>query len=94
MDTRVHRPFNVNGTGWQHYELSKQLQDVHIDVALLTETLRKPFFIPNYHLYRTDRYLGRKGANAVAVRKCISHNHIDLPPLVSVEATGGLHTCW
>jgi hypothetical protein len=46
------------------------------------------FLIPNYHLYRTDRYPGRKGGTAVAVRKGIPHNHVDLPPLVSVEATG------
>jgi hypothetical protein len=32
--------------------------------------------------YRTDRYPGRKGGTAVAV------NHVDLPPFVSVEATG------
>jgi hypothetical protein len=31
---------------------------------------------------------GRKGGTAVAVRKGIPHNHVDLPPLVSVEATG------
>jgi hypothetical protein len=84
---RVHRPlkvivFNANGIGRQHYELSKQLQDLHIDVALFSETHLKPhekFFIPNYHFYRTDHYPGRKG---------IPHNHVDLPPLVSVEATG------
>jgi hypothetical protein len=31
---------------------------------------------------------GRKGGTAFAVRKDIPHNHVDLPPLVSVEATG------
>jgi hypothetical protein len=73
------------------YELSKQLQDLHIDVALLSETHLKPherFHIPNYHFYRTDRFPERKGGTAVAVRKGIPHNHADLPPLVSVEATG------
>jgi hypothetical protein len=89
MATRIHRPFNTNGTGWQSYELNKQLQDLHVDVvALLTETHLKPFFIPNYHFYRTDRHPGRKGGTAVAVRKGIPHNHVDLPPLVSAEATG------
>jgi hypothetical protein len=29
-----------------------------------------------------------KGGTAVAVRKGIPHSHIDLPPLISVEATG------
>jgi hypothetical protein len=29
-----------------------------------------------------------KGGTAVAVRKGIPHNHVDLPPLISIEATG------
>jgi hypothetical protein len=79
------------------YDLSKQLQDVHTDVVLLSETYFKThekFFTPNYHLYRSDRFQGRKGGISVAVRKGILHNHVDLPPLASVEATRGLHTHW
>jgi hypothetical protein len=60
-------------------------------VALLSETHLKPherFFIQNYHFYRTDRFPGRKSGTAVAVRKGIPHNHVDLPPLISIEATG------
>jgi hypothetical protein len=43
MATRVHRPlkvigFNANGIGRQRYELSKQLQDLHIDVAVFRDT--------------------------------------------------------
>jgi hypothetical protein len=45
------------------------------------------FYIPNYHFYRIDRHPGRKGGTAVAVTKGIPHKHIDLPPLISVEAT-------
>jgi exonuclease III len=94
MATRVHRPlkviaFNANGIGRQRYELSKQLQDLHIDVALFSETHLKPherFFLPNYHFYRIDRQPGRKGGTAVAVRKGIPHSHVDVPALVSVEA--------
>jgi exonuclease III len=96
MATGIHRPlkiiaFNANGIWRQRYELSKQLQDLHVDVALFSETHLKPhekFVIPNYFFYRTDRYPGRKGGTAVAVRKGIPHNHVDLPSLVSVEATG------
>jgi hypothetical protein len=96
MATRVHRPlkvlaFSANGIGRQLYELSKQLQELRIDVALLSETYLKPherFFIPCYHFYRTDRFPGRKGGTAVAVRKGIPHNYVVLPPLVSIEATG------
>jgi hypothetical protein len=96
MVTRIHRPLkvialNANGMGRQRYDPSKELQDLHIGVALFSETHLKPhesFFIPNHHFYRIDRYPGRIGGTAVTVRKRIPHNRIDLPPLVSVEATG------
>jgi hypothetical protein len=102
MATRVYRPlkvlaFNANGIGKQRYELSKQLQDLHADVALFSETHLKPherIFIPNFNFYRTDRYTGRKGGTAVAVRKGISHNHVDLPSLVFSRSDRGLHTHW
>jgi hypothetical protein len=42
----------------------------------------------NFHFYRTDRYPGRKGGTAFAVRKGSPHNHVFLPSLISVEATG------
>ena len=43
MATKVHRPlkvvaFNANGIGTQRYELSKQMQDLKIDVALFSKT--------------------------------------------------------
>jgi hypothetical protein len=55
MASRFHRPlkviaFNANRIWRQRYELSKQLQDFYIGVALLSETHLKPherFFIPN-----------------------------------------------
>jgi hypothetical protein len=59
-------------------------------MALFSETHLKPyerFYIPNYHFYRIVRHLGRKGGTALAVRKGIPHSHIDLPPLISVDAT-------
>jgi exonuclease III len=73
MTTRVNRllkviEFNVNGIGRQHYELSKQLQALHIDVALSSETHLKPherFFISNYHFYQTECHPGRKGGTAL-----------------------------
>jgi hypothetical protein len=47
MAARGHRTlriiaFNENGIWRQRYELSKQLQVLHIDVALLSETHLKP----------------------------------------------------
>jgi exonuclease III len=96
MENRVHRPLkvialNANGISKQRYELSKQLQDLHIDMALFSETHLKPyekFYIPNYHFYWIALHPGRKGGTAIAVWKGFSHKHVDLPPLVSVEATG------
>jgi exonuclease III len=96
MANRVHRPlkviaFNANGILRQRYELIRQLQELRIDVALFSETHLKPherFHIQNYHIYRNDRHPGIKGGTAVAVRKGIPHNPVDLPPLISVEATG------
>jgi hypothetical protein len=46
-------------------------------VALLSERQLKPherFFIPNYHIYGTDIFSGRKGKTAFAIRKGIPHN--------------------
>jgi hypothetical protein len=79
--TRIHRPlkvigFNANGIMRQRYELSKQLQDLHVNVAFFSETHLKPherFFISNYNFYRTDRHPGRKGGTAVAVRIGVPH---------------------
>jgi hypothetical protein len=70
---------------------SEQLQDLHRDVALLSETLLKPYercFITNYHLYRADCFQRIKGENSIAVRKGIPHNHVNLSgmhPVVSYE---------
>jgi hypothetical protein len=65
--------------------------DLHLDVALLSETHLKPhgrLFIPNYHFYLTDSFPGRKGGIAIAVIQGIPHCHVQLPPLVSIESTG------
>jgi hypothetical protein len=63
---------NANDITRQRCEFSKQLQDLHLDVALFLEIHLKPhakLFISNYHLYRTDRHPGRKGGTAVVVRR-------------------------
>jgi exonuclease III len=96
MAARVHRPlkviaFNANGIWRRRYEPSKQMQGLLIDVALFSETHLKPherFFIPNYHFIVLIISQEKKGGTAVAVRKGIAHNHIGLPPPVSIEATG------
>jgi hypothetical protein len=71
---------NANGIGKLRFGLRKEMQDRHVDVALLSATHLKcheRFFIPNYHFYRNDRFSGLKGRPAVAVRKGIQHNHVD-----------------
>jgi hypothetical protein len=63
MSTRIHRPlkvlaFNANGIGRQRYELSKELQELLVDVApVFRDTFETSWeiFIPNFQLYRTDR---------------------------------------
>jgi hypothetical protein len=45
------------------------------------------FFIPNHLVHWTSRFLGSKGGTAIAVTG-ITHNPVDLPPLVLTEATG------
>jgi hypothetical protein len=47
MANRIHRPlkvkaFNANGIMKQRYELSKQLQDLHVDVVPFSEIHLKP----------------------------------------------------
>jgi hypothetical protein len=46
------------------------------------------FYILDYDIYGTDREDRHKGGNATAVKTGISHICADLPPLLSVEATG------
>jgi hypothetical protein len=63
---------NVYGIWWRRYEFSKQLQDLLINVALLSETRLNPyerFFFQNYDFYHTERFPGRKD---------IQHNHVYL----------------
>jgi hypothetical protein len=77
MITRAHRSlkvivFNVNGIVRQSCEVGKQLQGLHVDVALLSETHLKPherFFILNYHIYWTDCFLSRKGELPLQLEK-------------------------
>jgi hypothetical protein len=45
----------------------------------------KGFF---FQIYQTNCFPGRKGGTTIAVRKGIPHTHVDLAPLVSVEAAG------
>lgn len=49
------------------------------------------FYLPSGHFHRTYHFLIRNGGNAVALGKGILRQHVDLPPLVSEDATG-IHT--
>jgi hypothetical protein len=60
-------------------------------MALFSETylkLHMRFYIQNYDIYWTYREDGHKGGTVIAVKKGIPHTCIDLPALLSVEATG------
>jgi hypothetical protein len=58
-----------------------------LDVALLPETHLKPQFILKHHFHQTDHLRRRKGGTAVAPRKGIPRNNVDLPLLVFIEVT-------
>jgi hypothetical protein len=67
------------------------LEGSHMSSVKSWKTYLKPherFFILNYQFHLIDCCPGRKGGTAVAVRKGNLDNHVDLPPLVSVEVTG------
>jgi len=91
MATSFHRPlkavaFNAGSNGKQSFELSKQLQDHRTDVT----HLKHDRLILHSKLSRLSDGLlsGLEKRTAIAVRKPIPHNHVDLPPLVSTEDTG------
>jgi hypothetical protein len=78
----------------QRYELNKHLQNLHVYVALFSDIHLKPhekffffFFQINTFIEPTDTRAA-KGGTAVAVRRGVPHNHVDLPAPASVEATG------
>jgi endonuclease/exonuclease/phosphatase (EEP) superfamily protein YafD len=87
MAARIHRPlkiiaFNADGIWRQRHELSKELQDLYIDVALLSEThlnAHERFFIPNYHIYRTDRFHAEKAELQLQVQPQWSSRGSKLP---------------
>lgn len=95
MAVRLNTPLkviaiNANGVWRQPYELSRQPQDLLIDVALFSGTHLKTHervFVPNYHFYGTDCFPGRKRGTDVAVRERIPHVHADLLPLDSIKVT-------
>jgi hypothetical protein len=61
--------FNANSVGNQSYEVTKQFQDLKIDVSLFSETCLKPytrFYIQNYDIYRIGLGDGQKVGTAVA----------------------------
>jgi hypothetical protein len=83
MVTRVHRPLEVitcyaNDICRRCCDLSKQLQDIHVNAALFSEAYLKPH----------ERFITLSDRPLPGKKRCIPHNHAYLPPLVSIEATG------
>jgi hypothetical protein len=67
------------------------LNDLKTDVTLFSETHLKShtrFCVPDYDIYRTDPEDGHKDRTAVVVKKGVPHACVDLPPLLSADATG------
>jgi hypothetical protein len=59
MAARIYRPpkivaFNANRIWWQRSELSKQLQDLHIDVVHLSNAMRGSLFLIITYIILTD----------------------------------------
>jgi uncharacterized protein YlaI len=66
--------FNANGIWRRRYELSKQLQNLHIQMYLCSERdilnpMKDHLIQITTFFFRTDRFPGRKG---------VPHNHVDL----------------
>jgi hypothetical protein len=83
--------FDANFIRKQRLALSRQLQDLCVDVALLSQTHLKPHervFFYNYSVYWTDRFPNLKEGTAIVVRHGNPHAHVDLSPLQSMEITG------
>mgnify|MGYP003623267833 FL=1 len=83
--------FNADGIISQKYELCELIQSEKSDIILLNETHLKPhhrFNVPNFTTYRIDRLTqDGGGGTAILVKSGIPHQHFDLPPLISIEAT-------
>jgi hypothetical protein len=94
MPVTVHRPqkiiaFSADGIERQAYEIRKQLQDLKINMALLSETYLKPhmrLYIPNY-IYRNVK-TGTKAELPLQLRKASLTHASTYPLLLSVEVTG------
>jgi hypothetical protein len=72
-------------------EPSKQLQDLHIDASLLSETHLKPV---TGSIFQIITFIGltvspdKKAELALQREKTFPIQYVNLPPLVSIEATG------
>jgi hypothetical protein len=66
--------FNANGIGRQRYELSKQLQDLNVEVVLFSETQLKyheRFIIPNFHFNEPTATLVEKAELPLQLGKAV-----------------------
>jgi hypothetical protein len=94
MMARVHRPlkflaFHANGIARQRYELSAAARATHWRVCALWDTSETSWeFLYSKSLLSHWQSSGQKRRNCLAVGKGNPHNHVDLLPLVSQEATG------
>jgi hypothetical protein len=79
----------MNGIWRQHYTVSNELQDVNMNVVLssVTGSLTRCSLSQNTIFMKETANRAEKAQLPLQLRKNIPHNHIDLPPHVSIEAT-------
>jgi hypothetical protein len=88
--------FNANGILKQRYELSKQLQDLHIDVALFSETHLKPhggFLFKIINFTETIANREEKAELPLQSKKASPQSCTHASPHFS-RSYWGLHTYW
>lgn len=85
--------FNIRGLRGNLEELNHVLQEEKIDIALVVETLLKPYHrirTPGFRIHREDR-VTKGGGVAILVREDISHERINVPTteceLVAIRLT-------
>lgn len=87
--------WNANGLSTDRkLELANYMQSRDLLIGLLQETHLRPthsFKLAGHYIYRTDsprQSAKARGGTAIIVNSSIKHHEIDLPPLLSIEATG------
>lgn len=80
--------WNANSVQNKHLEIVDFVNKYTIDILLISETYLKShlnFYIPNYKVYRLDRFAGTKGGVAIIIKANIKHKLMNSLNLKVVE---------